>query len=521
MTVSTLFAAGRQQFVDAGGKPIVGGKLYIGKADQDPKLVPLVVYADRQKTVPLAQPVLLDSLGRTTVSVWVGESYSYVIDDAYDVQQDEEQHIEVVDIQELVDEAVDEALATVDFGYKNLIVNGAMSVTHQDSVNLSSVYQEGAVAALWGLGLNASAGTMEHGEDDSFGDTGQHMIFAGVTLPNLTDYLSAQFRVLSRDAVSLVNKAATFSVLVDHDIGATTDFRIYAEVADAEDDFSSTTIIDLSDNIPVQSGIAQKLTFTVDDMGNCSNGVAITVRCAAGQITDKNIRLTMAQLEEGDSASSFQNHKYETVRAALDYDAIREYADNAAESSATTATENLAKRDPSSPYLNGIGNMAVLSSGSGNWTVPDGVYRIKVRACGAGAGGEGQSGNGGNGGDTSFGGITAGGGKNSGIGGVVSGGPMISVGGGDAMPSSGGFGANSFFGGGRQLGNAEPSVFGAGGMAYSTLQSGGAGAYFENIFSCEPGDDFAYGVGEGGAGGTGAIGNVGSPGGSGIIIIEY
>ena len=69
MPVSTLFVAGRQQFVDEGGLPIAFGKLYIGQPDQDPKVMDLTVYADRALTVPLAQPILLDELGRTAVPV--------------------------------------------------------------------------------------------------------------------------------------------------------------------------------------------------------------------------------------------------------------------------------------------------------------------------------------------------------------------------------------------------------------------------------------------------------------------
>jgi len=47
----------------------------------------------------------------------------------------------------------------------------------------------------------------------------------------------------------------------------------------------------------------------------------------------------------------------------------------------------IAQRGSGAPWNNGVGAIAVLTSGSGNWTVPDGVYRIKVTAIGAGGGG--------------------------------------------------------------------------------------------------------------------------------------
>ena len=46
----------------------------------------------------------------------------------------------------------------------------------------------------------------------------------------------------------------------------------------------------------------------------------------------------------------------------------------------------IAQRGTGAPWLNGIGAITSLTSGSGNWTVPAGVYRIKVTAVGGGGG---------------------------------------------------------------------------------------------------------------------------------------
>lgn len=70
---------------------------------------------------------------------------------------------------------------------------------------------------------------------------------------------------------------------------------------------------------------------------------------------------------------------------------------------------SMAQRGTGAPWLNGIGAMAAITSGSGNWTVPDGVYRIKVTATGGGGGGgDGSAGTDGT--DTTFSTLTAGGG---------------------------------------------------------------------------------------------------------------
>ena len=63
----------------------------------------------------------------------------------------------------------------------------------------------------------------------------------------------------------------------------------------------------------------------------------------------------------------------------------------------------IAQRGTDAPWLNGIGAIEAITSGSGNWTVPDGVYRIKVTAVGGGGGASAGT-------STTFGSITGGGG---------------------------------------------------------------------------------------------------------------
>jgi len=157
----------------------------------------------------------------------------------------------------------------------------------------------------------------------------------------------------------------------------------------------------------------------------------------------------------------------------------------------------IAQRGTGAPWLNGIGAIEAItnfttSNVTGNYTVPDGVYRMKITAVGGGGGGIGG------GGDTTFLGITAGHGYVSGAGGVASGGD-INING--------------------QNGN------GVSGITYSPLigvtigyggTGGGAGATSIGVVSVEPGDVIAYQVGGGGSSGAG-----GADGSAGIIIIEY
>lgn len=74
------------QFVDSSGKPLVNGKVYFGVQNADPVLNPVSIFSDRELTVALTNPQLLDSLGRTANKVWLAGRYSMRVDDLSDVQ---------------------------------------------------------------------------------------------------------------------------------------------------------------------------------------------------------------------------------------------------------------------------------------------------------------------------------------------------------------------------------------------------------------------------------------------------
>jgi len=154
----------------------------------------------------------------------------------------------------------------------------------------------------------------------------------------------------------------------------------------------------------------------------------------------------------------------------------------------------IAQRGTGAPWLNGIGAIEAItnfatSNVTGNYTVPDGVYRMKITAVGGGAA-ESIGG-----GDTTFLGITAGHGFAAGVGGTATGGDIN-------LDGQSGNGAS-----GTQYSPLIGATIGYG------IDGGGAGATVIATISVEPGDVIAYQVGGGGAGGASA--------GAGIIIIEY
>lgn len=90
------------------GKPIVGGKVYYGVANQDPKTNLITIFSDSNLTVPITNPQLLDGQGRLSSAVYVGvNQYSFQVDDNLDNQQLSDPQLEPMNIVGLVTASID------------------------------------------------------------------------------------------------------------------------------------------------------------------------------------------------------------------------------------------------------------------------------------------------------------------------------------------------------------------------------------------------------------------------------
>ena len=80
------------QYVDDAGKPIAGGKLYIGTSGADPVATsPItVIYSDRALTVPIANPQSLGSDGRALSKIWVDGEYSIQVNSLVGIVETQE-----------------------------------------------------------------------------------------------------------------------------------------------------------------------------------------------------------------------------------------------------------------------------------------------------------------------------------------------------------------------------------------------------------------------------------------------
>lgn len=70
------------QYVDEGGKPLVGGEVFIGVQGADPVTNPQDIFSDRALTTLLANPQALDAQGRTANKIWTDGNYSIRVNDS-------------------------------------------------------------------------------------------------------------------------------------------------------------------------------------------------------------------------------------------------------------------------------------------------------------------------------------------------------------------------------------------------------------------------------------------------------
>lgn len=69
------------QYVDASGRPLAGGSVYIGDVSADPVANPKSIFSDRAMTAALANPQTLDANGRATNKMWTDGKYSLQVRD--------------------------------------------------------------------------------------------------------------------------------------------------------------------------------------------------------------------------------------------------------------------------------------------------------------------------------------------------------------------------------------------------------------------------------------------------------
>ena len=200
---------------------------------------------------------------------------------------------------------------------RNVLLNGGMRVsTGTTAPSLSTSFQSGVVSLLWGkVDANVTAGTLTQGTSTDYA-SGHYAHFSGVSTSGSANVV-AQFRIGSDDAARFVDNPLSFQCVVYQDTGGAINYTITVKKCDAADNFSSLTTIGTDSAQSVSDATDTAATFSVADMGDCSNGIAIEVSAAVGTITTKNFRITSAQAEPSATTTAFSELPYDVARAGI------------------------------------------------------------------------------------------------------------------------------------------------------------------------------------------------------------
>lgn len=531
---------------DLEGTLLPGGSVQFYAADTS---TPLAVYSDPELTVSLGSFINADAFGLLPdFHLAAGTQYKMVAYDAIGGAGGDGAVKwtcdDVFSLDSHLDARLDDlesAIGVLSFG-RNSVLNAGCSVKNLDAdgdviaaPSVSSTLKESQSKAVYAQS-NYTSGTATIGYSTDV-ESGAYMAITGYSSIFSDSFARGLFTVSSGEASRLINAQATARIKVWHNCGSAKNATITVAVLNARDGAPDTyTIVGSSSPVSVPDQEWTEIEFTVPGMGNCSNGIVIFATIVGGVVTSKEFRFTSAMIGEGGVLPAFSETDPGIAKGALN-------ALTFAERYANNEIAQFAQRDAGSPWLNGIGAITTYTSGSGNWTVPAGVYRVKYTVTGGGGGGGGRDGGGpgSDGGDSTLNGtITAGGGiggSNSNPadagppGGAAAGGDINIPGGGGAAGtglSTGTVGGASYWGGGGAgcgpaSNGIDAGAYGAGGGgaqgASGAAASGSAGGTCIGVLSVTPGQLIPYSVGAGGAGGTGT--RTGGAGKDGIIVLEY
>lgn len=187
-------------------------------------------------------------------------------------------------------------------------VNSSAQVAQRAGIttNLSTSRQIGQCdnIAVWASGGAVSAGTITQISNAICGTTGYAARAAGVTLTG-AGVISHQICMEAKDAVKYKNKTASFSVKVDHDVGANINYTLIVKKPTVADTFSTTTNIATSAAVAVVSATGTTLTLNGVAMGDCSNGIALEVQAACGAVATKNLNCTEFSVDLAQTAQAY------------------------------------------------------------------------------------------------------------------------------------------------------------------------------------------------------------------------
>jgi len=242
------FISENTQFIGTNGKPLVGGKIYIGIQNLEPVANPTDIFSNRALSIALANPQTLDTLGKPTNKIWIGiDKYSVRVDNSSDVQQFQE-----------LDNGTDTQIGTT----KLSNVQGTTTVT-ADAATTIIAYVDLQQFVFTAVGSNT--GTMTMDIDGVGAKTIDGTSAAGTIVNN--QVVSLYFST-TNDAFTL-GITPTTDLLSPGPIGTTTPSTIDGTIIKADTSFQGvsgavittfeTTLSSSATKVPTSSAVTTKI----------------------------------------------------------------------------------------------------------------------------------------------------------------------------------------------------------------------------------------------------------------------
>lgn len=280
----------------------------------------LAVYSDPELTVNAGSILTADAFGQIEdFHMAAGTQYKVIAKDSLGAVKWTRDDVFSLDTS--VDSRLDSVEAAINdsAASRNLLINGGMRVGDGVVRTLSSSFQEGVVNKSYGLVTNVTAGTLDQGASTTY-RSGKYLKFDSVTTSG-AGVVEAQIRVPSGTAANIVDTAAVFSAKVYHDVGSNITYTIKFQIpTGAADDFSSLSTLFTSSGQSVPTSTDTTISLSTGDMGDISKGLVIEISAAVGTLSGREFRITEAQLEPGEIATSFTETLFEIASKACGSD---------------------------------------------------------------------------------------------------------------------------------------------------------------------------------------------------------
>lgn len=273
-------------------------------------------YSDADLTTVGGTTYTLDAYGRVTGNVWLDGEYRIVVKNSAGATQ-----YTIDDVSSITTSgAGGGSTETVQGTVYNKFINGACRVASDGgSVSVSGSYQESEVAGIFvKAGGTPTNGTADLVKTADVGTSGYALQVTDLTT-GAGGTVYYRFRFNSVDSRDVVNGSAVFQCAVLQNTGSSKTYTISVYKANAEDDFSGTTLISASSGDSVSDLTNTVIFHSVSNMGDCSNGIEVVVTCGCGAVTTKDFYINDVVFRKGASQISFTQFPYDRDYAAIKF----------------------------------------------------------------------------------------------------------------------------------------------------------------------------------------------------------